>query len=131
MGWVWSEQDEGSMVAPYNGFRQCLLDPTRKEPEDFFKALFNRQMYTIMAEETNRYAQRKIQQGKLCTIFIYGTCYMYTNITWHVTVQNYLQLLLHQPQHLSHPLSPYSTYKCLGLQLYGSFLVLRLLLLRN
>ena len=79
MGWEWIEQDEGAMVAPYSGFRQCLLDPTKTKPEDFFKALFNRQMYTIMAEETNKYANRKIERGKLCTRFIYGT----RNFTLH------------------------------------------------
>ena len=79
MGWEWIEQDEGAMVAPYSGFRQCLLDPTKMKPEDFFVTLFNRQMYTIMAEETNKYANHKIERGKLCTRFIYGT----RNFTLH------------------------------------------------
>ena len=136
MGWVWSEKDDGSMVAPYNGFRQCLLDPTKNEPEHFFEALFSRHMYTIMAEETNRYAQHRIEQGKLFAIFIFSSNvlhYMYTKITiiHHVTVKNLLQLLLHQPQHPSHPLTLYSTYKCPDLRWHGSFLLLRLLLLRN
>ena len=64
IGWEWHEQDPGPMVAPYSGFHQCLLDPTKNQPEDFFDALFSRHMYTIMAEETNKYAQRKIQRGK-------------------------------------------------------------------
>ena len=46
------------------GFQQCLLDPTKNNPEDFFEALFTSHMYTIMAEEMNKYAQRKIQRGK-------------------------------------------------------------------
>ena len=33
-------------------------------PEHFFEALFSSHMYTIMAEETNKYAQRKLQRGK-------------------------------------------------------------------
>ena len=61
IGWEWHEQDPGPMVAPYSGFRQCLLDPTKNQPEDFFDALFSRQMYTIMAEEMNKYAHQKIQ----------------------------------------------------------------------
>ena len=69
-GWEWLEQDTGAMVAPHSGFRQCLLDPTKTNPEDFFKALFDNQMYTIMAEETNKCAHRKIERGKFCTHFI-------------------------------------------------------------
>ena len=71
IGWEWHEQDPGLMVTPYNGFRQCLLDPTKNQPEDFFDALFSTQMYTIMAEEMNNYAQRKIQRGKFSKIFFY------------------------------------------------------------
>ena len=72
IGWEWCEVDPGPMIAPYTGFRQCLLDPTKNRPEDFFNALFDEQMYTIMAEQTNKYAHRKIQRGKLIfQIFIY------------------------------------------------------------
>ena len=71
IGWEWLEQDIGPSVAPYSGFRQCLLDPTKQDPEHFFDALFSTHMYTIMAEETNKYAQRKIQRGKFpLTLFI-------------------------------------------------------------
>ena len=62
IGWEWHEVDPGPLVRPYNGFRQCLLDPTTNKPEDFFNALFDTRMYTIMAEETNKYAQRKKQR---------------------------------------------------------------------
>ena len=61
LGWYWLEVDTGPGIAPYSGFRQCLLDPMQNKPEHFFEALFDQRMYTIMAEETNRYAQRKIQ----------------------------------------------------------------------
>ena len=64
IGWEWIEEDTGPYIAPYTGFQQCLLDPTKNNPEDFFEALFTSHMYTIMAEETNKYAQRKIQRGK-------------------------------------------------------------------
>ena len=56
--------DTGPAIAPYSGFHQCLLDLTQNKPEHFFKALFDRGMYTIMAEETNRYTQKKIIEGK-------------------------------------------------------------------
>ena len=61
LGWEWLERDTGPMIAPYSGFRQCLLDPTRNKPEDFFNSLFDSAMYTKMAEETNRYANEKLQ----------------------------------------------------------------------
>ena len=64
IGWEWIEEDRGPYIVLYNGFRQCLLDPTKNNSEDFFEALFTSHMYTIMAEETNKYAQRKIQRGK-------------------------------------------------------------------
>ena len=68
IGWEWHEQDPGPMVALYSGFCQCLLDPSKNQPEDFFDALFSTQMYTIMAEQMNNYAQRKIQRGKFSKI---------------------------------------------------------------
>ena len=64
IGWQWIEQDTGPYIAPYTSFRQCLLDPSKNNPEDFFEALFTSHMYTIMAEETNKYAHRKLQRGK-------------------------------------------------------------------
>ena len=64
IGWEWIEEDTVPYIAPYTGFRLCLLDSTKNNPEDFFEALFTSHMYTIMAEETNKYAQRKIQRGK-------------------------------------------------------------------
>ena len=72
IGWEWLEQDTGPHIAPYTGFQQCLLDLTKNNPEDFFEALFSSHMYTIMAEETNKYANRKLQRGKFFyIIFIY------------------------------------------------------------
>ena len=72
IGWEWLEQDTGPHIAPYTGFRQCLLDLTKNNPEDFFEALFSPHMYTIMAEETNKYAKRKLQRCKFFyIIFIY------------------------------------------------------------
>ena len=64
IGWEWIEEDTGPYIAPYTGFQQCLLDLTKNNPEDFFEALFTSHMDMIIAEETNKYAQRKIQRGK-------------------------------------------------------------------
>ena len=61
IGWEWHKVDPVPLIAPHNGFQQCLLDPTRNNPEDFFNALFENRMYTIMANETNKYAQRRKQ----------------------------------------------------------------------
>ena len=33
-----------------------------REPEDFFNDLFEERMFTIMADETNNYAHRKIRE---------------------------------------------------------------------
>ena len=64
IGWEWLKCDTGPLIAPYTGFWQCLLDPLKTKPEDFFNALFDDSMYTIMAEETNKYAHRKKQTCK-------------------------------------------------------------------
>ena len=84
IGWQWIERDTGPYIAPYTGFRQCLLDPTKNNPEDFFEALFTSHMYTIMAEETNKYAHRKLQRGKYIFSsqnFIYKTNYSFLSMT--------------------------------------------------
>ena len=60
ISWEWLEP----LIAPYTGFWQCLLDPLKTKPEDFFNALFDNNMYTIMAEETNKYVHRKKQIHK-------------------------------------------------------------------
>ena len=73
IGWEWHEVDPGPIIAPYNGFHQCLLDPTTNKLEHFFNALFQSRMYTIMAEETNKYVHRKKQTHEYLNI--------YTNVT--------------------------------------------------
>ena len=66
----WFECDTVPLIAPYTGFRQCLLDLIKTKPEDFFNALFDDNLYTIMAEETNKYAHRKKQTHKYKKSFI-------------------------------------------------------------
>ena len=61
LGWEWIESDPGPMIAPYNGFRQCLIDPAKNKPEDFFRAIFDDRMFTLMADMTNIYAQNRIR----------------------------------------------------------------------
>ena len=70
-GWEWLKWDAGPLIAPYTGFWQCLLDPLKTKPEDFFNALFDNTMYTIMAEETNKYAQGKKQTRKYKKVFYF------------------------------------------------------------
>ena len=62
IGWEWIEEDTGPYIAPYTGFRQCLLDPTKNNPEDFFEALFTSHMYTIMAEEKPNTHREKFRE---------------------------------------------------------------------
>ena len=58
IGWEWIEEDTGPLIRPYTGFHQCLLDPLKNKPEDFFNELFDVRMYTIMAKElTNMLAE--------------------------------------------------------------------------
>ena len=44
---------------------------TQNKPEDFFNALFDDNMYTIMAEETNKYVHRKKQTHKYKKVFYF------------------------------------------------------------
>ena len=88
IGWEWHEVDPGPLIAPYNGFQQCLLDPTKNKPEDFFNALFQDRMYTIMADETNKCAQRKKEAHE------------YFNL-------HYLLKILHKDMFISHYVKKY------------------------
>ena len=64
IGWEWIEEDTGPLIGPYTGFRQCLLDPVKNKPQDFFNEMFDASMYTIISEETNKYAHRRKQNRK-------------------------------------------------------------------
>ena len=59
IGWEWLKCDTGPLIAPYTCFWQCLLDPLKTKPEDFFNAFFDGNIYMIMAEETDKNAHRK------------------------------------------------------------------------
>ena len=71
IGWEWIEEDIGPLIGPYTGFGQCLLDPVKNKPQDFFNEMFNTRMYTIMAEETNKYAHRMKQNCKYKNFFYF------------------------------------------------------------
>ena len=71
IGWEWIEEDNGPLIGPYTGFCQCLLDPYKNKPEHFFSEMFDARMYTIMAEETNKYACRRKQNRKYKNFFYF------------------------------------------------------------
>ena len=57
-GWVWQEVDPGSSCGSF--MRKCSLNmPTgKRNPEDFFEALFDESMWSMIAQETNKYGFR-------------------------------------------------------------------------
>ena len=65
-GWYWtSTDDEGPSCYDFFDEAHTLLDTTVvKKPEHFFEAFFDRSMWTIIAEETNRYARDKIRKQR-------------------------------------------------------------------
>ena len=71
IGWEWIEEDTGPLIRPYTCFQQCLLDPLKNKPEDFFNELFDVRMYTIMAKETNKYTRRRKQNCKYKKFFYF------------------------------------------------------------
>ena len=71
IGWQWIEEDTEPLIGPYTGFCQCLLDPLKNKPEDFFNEMFDARMYTIIAKETNKYAHRRKQNHKYKNFFYF------------------------------------------------------------
>lgn len=62
MGYEWREKDTGPLLQPFSGLRSCLIDPAQRKPEDFFTNLFDARIFTLMAECTNIYASRRLEQ---------------------------------------------------------------------
>ena len=81
IGWEWIEEDTGPLIGSYTGFHQCLLDPLKNKPEDFFNELFDARMYTIMAEETIKYAYRRKQNRKYKNFFYFLSKYSFYSQT--------------------------------------------------
>lgn len=61
-GWEKIEPDIIPDYGPFTGIQGINMDGHSREPEDFFNNLFEERMFTIMAEETNSYARRKIRE---------------------------------------------------------------------
>ena len=59
--WVWQIQDTGVSFTPFTRTPGLLLDPLNTKPVDFFNLPFEDQMYKLIACETNRYAESKMQ----------------------------------------------------------------------
>ena len=65
-GWTWTNTDEeGPSVCPFFGKSFTNLNVIESnKPEDFFNAFFETNMWTTIAEETNRYARQTIAKNQ-------------------------------------------------------------------
>ena len=61
-GWEKIEPDIIPDYGPFTGIQGINMDGNSREPEDFFNNLLEERMFTIMADETNNYARRKIRE---------------------------------------------------------------------
>ena len=61
-GWEKIEPDIIPDHGPFTGIQGINMSGNSREPEDFFNDIFEERMFTIMAEETNNYARRKIRE---------------------------------------------------------------------
>ena len=91
-GWDWIEEDTGPLIRPYTGFHQCLLDPLKNKPEDFFNELFDARMYTIMAKETNKYTRRRKQNHKYKNFFYFLSKHFFFSQTLSKIIMQRMQL---------------------------------------
>ena len=56
-GWDWLEVDTGSSCGPFVAKPELHLPKHKRNPEDFFEALFDETMWSKLALETNIYAR--------------------------------------------------------------------------
>ena len=61
-GWNWDEKDPGSSCGPYIGQSGLFIEPANRTPEGFFNLLFDKSMWTLIAQQTNIYARQRIQK---------------------------------------------------------------------
>ena len=61
-GWLKVENDQVPDHCHFIGNEGLNMNTTSRNPEDFFNNLFDDRMYTIMAEETNKYARQQIRK---------------------------------------------------------------------
>ena len=92
IGWDRIEEDTGLLIGPYTGSGQCLLDPLKNKPEYFFNELFDARMYTIMAEETNKYARRRKQNHKYKNFFYFWSKNIFFSQTLSKIIMQRMQL---------------------------------------
>ena len=59
-GWERIEPDIIPDHGPFTGIQGINMSGNSRELEDFFNDIFEERMFTIMADETNNYARRKI-----------------------------------------------------------------------
>ena len=66
LGWEWTETDHvGPSYSIFTGTPGTLLDVKEKhKPEDIFNALFDKNMWTVIAEETSRYARKHLHDQR-------------------------------------------------------------------
>lgn len=61
-GWEWiTQQDPGPATEEFTGFPGLVIPPNDRTPPSFFKLFFDEPMFAHIADETNRYAQKKVQ----------------------------------------------------------------------
>ena len=72
-GWEWIVgEDPGPAVEDCTAYQGLNLPPADRTPGAFFKLLFDETMYSLIADETNRYAQRRKQGNfNFFSFFIY------------------------------------------------------------
>ena len=58
--WEWQLEDKGSSCGPFLLDSKLNIQLNANQPETFFEALFDASMWTILAQETNNYAQQSI-----------------------------------------------------------------------
>ena len=61
-GWKKIQPDIIPDHCPFTGTQGINMSTDSRLPEDFFNDIFDDRMFTIMAEETNNYAQKKIRE---------------------------------------------------------------------
>ena len=73
-GWEWiTQEDPGPATEDFTAFPGLVIPPNDRTPASFFKLLFDEPMFGHIAEQTNLYAQKKIQ-GKENSISLLYMC---------------------------------------------------------
>ncbi len=62
-GWT-KEDGDNPLIAPFTGDPGLLVDVPDREPIDFFNLLFKAEMWELLVDETNRYANQRQEDGQ-------------------------------------------------------------------